>query len=181
MQGRMITSCVAVVGLICRPFLIGHATAAGGTDPVYARLTASQKHTYNQLSSAAADTDGCYGSGRDAYNAYLTWLTGTQTLMSARQRQATAQRLCSSASPGLGTLTRNPLFTVSGPYHDLVMDGLLVTAAENTLTYDIALALAYDAHSATLQGEITTAALKARSAIVDLEGQRQRFRARYGF
>ncbi len=91
------------------------------------------------------------------------------------------QRLCSYDGNAIAKLTKDPLFKTNSLYHAFVMDGLLIASYENTLAYDITLAMNYDAHNPTLQGDITAAAVKARDAVRALTAQRQQFRTHYGF
>ncbi len=178
---RVVTLCAVTIITTLAPLSAWHAHAEGGADPVYAHLTTAQKHTYNQLYYGESDAENCYGTGRDGYNAYLTWINGTGILTDAQRGLADMQRLCSYEGNTIAKLTKDPMYKTSGLYHDFVMDGLLIASYENTLSYDINLALNYDSHNSTLQSDITAAALKARGAALALIAQRRQFRVHYGF
>ena len=178
---HVVTVCIAVTIIALTSVSAGRAHAEGGTDPVYAHLNAQQKHTYDQLYSGESDSENCYGIGRDGYNAYLAWANGTGSEAGARRGLSDTQRLCSYDGNAIAKLTKDPLFKTNSLYHAFVMDGLLIASYENTLAYDITLAMNYDAHNPTLQGDITAAAVKARDAVRALTAQRQQFRTHYGF
>ncbi len=144
---HVVTVCVAVTIIALTSVSARHAHAEGGTDPVYAHLNAQQKHTYDQLYYGESDAENCYGTGRDGYNAYLTWINGTGILTDAQRGLADMQRLCSYDGNAIAKLTKDPMYKTSGLYHDFVMDGLLIASYENTLSYDINLALNYDSQT----------------------------------
>lgn len=176
---QRLSACVLAMMIVLTPVFAGHVRAAGGTDPVYARLTPAQKRVYHELFIAESDGTGCWALGSYAYSAYRGWLAGTRTLAYAERNQADTQ--CTRESEAIIADAGDPLFKTRALYHDIVMDALLITSYGNTLAYDLGLALVYDHHNTQLSADIDITALKARFAAQDLVAQRQHYRMRYGY